>query len=183
MRISSGALALFFGLGLALPASAQTTPFQMLGSWLDQRGITVQIPALPIEGLPANTIVQQTTGTTNGRQITIPTGAFARVAVPGGTNTVPVADPIFAQLASNFQLDGPVAVTEGTQIPPGSIVAGVPAKVIKQRDCTRENRMNAWAYHRNAEAYRRGDHRSWDGPEWKRWSAAKQAEIAEDRDL
>ena len=122
MRISSGALALFFGLGLALPASAQTEPFQMIGSWLDQRGIAVQIPALPIEGVPANTIVQQTTATTNGRQITIPTGAFARAAVPGGTATVPIVDPAFAQLASNFQLDGPVAVTEGTQMNVGNVL-------------------------------------------------------------
>ena len=31
-------------------------------------------------------------------------------------------------------------VTEGTIIPPHSIVAGVPARVVKTRDCTRENR-------------------------------------------
>ena len=48
-------------------------------------------------------------------------------------------------------------VTEGTVIPPGSIAVGTPAKVIKQRDCSRENRLNAWTYHRNAEAYRRSD--------------------------
>jgi acetyltransferase-like isoleucine patch superfamily enzyme len=32
-------------------------------------------------------------------------------------------------------------VKEGTIIPPGSIVAGVPATVIRQRDCARANRL------------------------------------------
>jgi carbonic anhydrase/acetyltransferase-like protein (isoleucine patch superfamily) len=68
-------------------------------------------------------------------------------------------------------------VTEGTVIPPGSIVAGVPGKVIRERDSSRENRVNALVYHRNAQAYRRGDHRAWDGPEFKAWVAEKTREI------
>ena len=74
-------------------------------------------------------------------------------------------------------------VREGTVVPPESIVAGVPAKVKAQRDSRHENRLNAWRYHRNAEAYRRGDHRAWDGPEYEAWREAKRKEIAEDRDL
>lgn len=74
-------------------------------------------------------------------------------------------------------------VTEGKVIPPGSIVAGVPAKVRKQRDASRENRLNAWNYHRNAAAYRRGTHRAWDGPEYRAWLEAKRREVEEDRDL
>ena len=58
-------------------------------------------------------------------------------------------------------------LTEGTIIPPGSIVAGVPGKVIRSRDSTAENRDNARNYERNAAAYRRGEHRAWDGPEWE----------------
>lgn len=69
-------------------------------------------------------------------------------------------------------------VTEGRRIPPGSIVAGVPARVVKARDCRRENRLNAWAYHRNAQAYRRGDHRSWEGPAFRAWWDDKDREIA-----
>lgn len=68
-------------------------------------------------------------------------------------------------------------VTEGTIIPPHSIVAGVPARVVRNRDCTGENRINAWSYHRNAEAYRRGEHRAWHGPDYERWLAAKRGEI------
>ena len=68
-------------------------------------------------------------------------------------------------------------VTEGTQIPPGSIVAGVPAKVIRERNSRRENRVNAWVYHRNAQAYRRGDHRAWQSPRFKAWVREKTSQI------
>jgi carbonic anhydrase/acetyltransferase-like protein (isoleucine patch superfamily) len=78
---------------------------------------------------------------------------------------------------------GGAFVKEGTIVPPGSIVAGVPAKVIRQRDSARDNRLNAWQYHRNADHYRRGLHRAWDGPEYAAWLAAKKAEVERDADL
>jgi carbonic anhydrase/acetyltransferase-like protein (isoleucine patch superfamily) len=78
---------------------------------------------------------------------------------------------------------GGAVVTEGKVFPPHSIIAGVPAKVIAERDCSRANRMNAWLYHYNAQAHRRGEYRAWDGPEFERWRAAKQAEVDADRDL
>jgi carbonic anhydrase/acetyltransferase-like protein (isoleucine patch superfamily) len=68
-------------------------------------------------------------------------------------------------------------VTEGTIVPPGSIVASVPGKVIRERDSSLENRLNAWIYHRNAQAYRRGDHRAWEGPRFKAWVEEKTREI------
>jgi carbonic anhydrase/acetyltransferase-like protein (isoleucine patch superfamily) len=60
-------------------------------------------------------------------------------------------------------------VREGTVIPPHSIVAGVPARVVRSRDASAENRLNALHYQRNARAYRRGDHRAWEGPDYERW--------------
>jgi hypothetical protein len=54
-------------------------------------------------------------------------------------------------------------------IPAGSFVAGVPGKVIKQRDSTRENRGTAWKYWRNSRAYASGEHPAWDGPEFERF--------------
>ena len=78
---------------------------------------------------------------------------------------------------------GGAVVPEGKVFEPGSVVAGVPAKQIAVRDNARANRMNAWLYHRNAEAYRRGEHRAWDGPEFEAWRRAKQAEVDADRDL
>jgi carbonic anhydrase/acetyltransferase-like protein (isoleucine patch superfamily) len=74
-------------------------------------------------------------------------------------------------------------VTEGSRFEPGSIIAGIPAKVIAQRDATRANRLNAWIYYRNAEAYRRGDHRAWSGMEYQEWLVQLRDEIVQDRDL
>ena len=77
---------------------------------------------------------------------------------------------------------GGAFVTEGSVVPPGSIVAGVPAKVLKQRDCSRENRLNAWQYHRNAQCYRRGEHRAWEGPEYEAWLREMRARVERDED-
>jgi carbonic anhydrase/acetyltransferase-like protein (isoleucine patch superfamily) len=73
-------------------------------------------------------------------------------------------------------------VTEGSVVPPHSIVAGVPARVRKTRDCSVENRMNAWAYHRNAQAYRRGEHRAWEGEAYQRWLAETLRALSEGRE-
>jgi carbonic anhydrase/acetyltransferase-like protein (isoleucine patch superfamily) len=78
---------------------------------------------------------------------------------------------------------GGAVVPEGKKFAAGSILAGVPAKVIASRDSARENRLNAWLYHRNAGFTRRGDYRAWDGAEFEAWRKAKLAEIASDRDL
>ena len=68
-------------------------------------------------------------------------------------------------------------VREAMVVPPESIVAGVPAKVLKQRNSTAENRLNAWHYHRNAQAYKRGEQRAWDGAEYERWRDQKRREL------
>lgn len=78
---------------------------------------------------------------------------------------------------------GGAFVKEGIIVPPASIVAGIPARVVRQRDCARENRLNAWQYQRNADCVRRGLHRAWDGPEYDAWLAAKRAEVERDADL
>lgn len=78
---------------------------------------------------------------------------------------------------------GGAFVKEGTVVPPGSIVAGVPATVIRQRDSARENRLNAWTYHRNAEAYRRGEHRTWAAADYAAWKDDLWRRIQADEDL
>ena len=62
-------------------------------------------------------------------------------------------------------------VREGMVVPPHSLVAGVPAKVIKQRDFGAENRANAWNYWRNAQAYAKGEHRAWEGEAFAKFRA------------
>ena len=43
---------------------------------------------------------------------------------------------------------------------------GTPAKVVATRNNFVANCINAMLYHRNAQAYARGDHRAWAGPEF-----------------
>lgn len=78
---------------------------------------------------------------------------------------------------------GGAFVTEGSVFPPHSIIAGVPARQIRERDMARPNRLNAWQYHRNAQAYRRGEHRAWTGAEYEAWLAEIRAEVETDADL
>lgn len=60
-------------------------------------------------------------------------------------------------------------VKDGTIVPPGSIVVGSPAKVISTRDNRLANRINAEFYRLNGAAYKQGNHRAWDGPEFETW--------------
>jgi carbonic anhydrase/acetyltransferase-like protein (isoleucine patch superfamily) len=78
---------------------------------------------------------------------------------------------------------GGAVVPEGRRFEANSVIAGVPAKAIAQRENARANRLNAWLYHRNAQFYREGRHRAWDGTEFEAWRRAKQIEIESDRDL
>jgi carbonic anhydrase/acetyltransferase-like protein (isoleucine patch superfamily) len=51
---------------------------------------------------------------------------------------------------------------EGTVVPPNSIVVGAPGKVIRVQNNFVRNRLNAFAYFRNALAYASGNFRAWD---------------------
>ena len=78
---------------------------------------------------------------------------------------------------------GGAMIKEGDVFPPGSIIGGVPAKKIGERDSSRANRLNAWLYHRNATAYQRGEHRGWDGSEYDAWYREIAAKVETDADL
>ena len=88
-----------------------------------------------------------------------------------------------AAIGAGSIVAGGAVVPEGKVFPPHSILAGVPAKQIGERDSSRANRLNAWQYHRNAEFTRRGDFRCWEGSEYRKWLAKLGAEVDEDRDL
>lgn len=88
-----------------------------------------------------------------------------------------------AMIGKGSIVAGGAMIREDSEFAPGSIIAGVPAKQIAERDCAHANRQNAWQYHWNAQAYKAGNHRSWDGPEYETWMRNKIAEIARDEDL
>jgi len=78
---------------------------------------------------------------------------------------------------------GGAMIREDSTFDPGSIIAGVPAKKIAERDSARANRQNAWQYHWNAQAYERGEHRAWDSPEYAAWMRELAEKIERDEDL
>lgn len=88
-----------------------------------------------------------------------------------------------AVIGAGSIVGGGAVVTEGKEFPAGSIILGAPAKAVKARDNHRANRLNAWLYHRNAQAYKLGDHRTWDGEEYERWRDEIRREIDADEDL
>ncbi|MAG32700.1 MAG: gamma carbonic anhydrase family protein [Deltaproteobacteria bacterium] len=78
---------------------------------------------------------------------------------------------------------GGAMIKEDSVFVPGSIIAGIPAKQIAERDCARANRVNAWQYNWNARAYTRGDHRSWTGSDYERWLTEITRKTETDEDL
>jgi carbonic anhydrase/acetyltransferase-like protein (isoleucine patch superfamily) len=70
-----------------------------------------------------------------------------------------------AVVGANTIVAGGAFVTEKMIIPENSIVAGIPAKVIKTRNNRDANCYNAILYNLNAEAYARGEHRAWEDAE------------------
>jgi carbonic anhydrase/acetyltransferase-like protein (isoleucine patch superfamily) len=64
-------------------------------------------------------------------------------------------------------------VRPGFVAPPNSIVAGVPARLVRIKDNRAPNRMNALFYHENALAYARGDYRVGADPAFAQKLAAR----------
>ena len=60
-------------------------------------------------------------------------------------------------IGNNCIVAGHTFLKEGTIIPDNSIVAGIPGKVIKERDCSIENKINAFGYYENALGFANGD--------------------------
>ncbi len=87
-----------------------------------------------------------------------------------------------AEIGCGSIVAGGAMIREQARFPAGSIIAGVPAKQIGERDSSRANRMNAWQYHWNASAYKRGEHRAWTGPDFAKWVSDIAAKIEKDAD-
>jgi len=70
-------------------------------------------------------------------------------------------------IGNNCIVGGHTIVTEGSIIPDNSIVMGSPGKVVKTRDNSMANIMNAAFYYENGRAYARGEHRVAQSAEFK----------------
>jgi carbonic anhydrase/acetyltransferase-like protein (isoleucine patch superfamily) len=68
-------------------------------------------------------------------------------------------------------------VREGQVIPPNSIVVGAPGVVVKTRNNYVANKMNAWMYLVNAQAFATGDYRVWASDWFKQQVPLKMREF------
>lgn len=82
-----------------------------------------------------------------------------------------------AVIGANSIVAGHSFVREGQVIEPNSIVMGTPAKVVRTADNFVANRLNAWLYHRNAQAYAQGNHRAWTGSDFEAAREIEQARL------
>jgi carbonic anhydrase/acetyltransferase-like protein (isoleucine patch superfamily) len=60
-------------------------------------------------------------------------------------------------------------VPPGMEVPDGSVVMGVPGKIVTTRDNFAATRRNALIYYRNALAYAEGRHDAWRGDAFAAW--------------
>ncbi len=106
-------------------------------------------------------------------------GATVHGAVLGDSTLVGINATVMdgAVVGDNCVIGAQCVVPEGMQVPDNSIVAGVPGKVIRTHNCFIPNRINAALYSRNAEAYVAGNHRAWDGAEYRAWREQVEAEV------
>jgi carbonic anhydrase/acetyltransferase-like protein (isoleucine patch superfamily) len=81
-------------------------------------------------------------------------------------------------IGENSIIAGHAFLKEGTVIPPNSIVMGSPAEVKRTRDASGPNRVNAFYYRKNAEAFANGEFRVWSRADFQAEAAALAAEIA-----
>lgn len=65
-------------------------------------------------------------------------------------------------IGDNSIIGGHTFLKEGTIVPPNSIVMGAPGKVTRSQNNFIRNRLNAYAYLKNALAYASGNYRTWD---------------------
>lgn len=64
-------------------------------------------------------------------------------------------------IGENSIVAGHSFLKEGTTVPPNSIVMGAPGKVTRTQNNFVRNRLNAYAYFKNALAYASGNYRAW----------------------
>jgi len=74
-------------------------------------------------------------------------------------------------------------VPPAMEVPEGSVVMGVPGKIVTTRDNFVATRRNALIYHRNALAYAEGRHDAWRGEEFAQWRSDMAQRLAAGEDV
>ena len=74
-----------------------------------------------------------------------------------------------AKLGRRCVVGAMALVPPGTEVAEGSVIMGVPGKVVATRDNFAATRRNALVYHRNALAYAQGRHDAWRAEGFAQW--------------
>ncbi len=80
-------------------------------------------------------------------------------------------------LGANSIVAGGAFLTHGLEVPENSVVMGVPAKVVRRQNNWARNRFNALIYYRNGLAYAKGEHRAWDGEDYRIFAEAERKRL------
>lgn len=83
-----------------------------------------------------------------------------------------------AEVGEGSIVAGGAFIPDNKSYPPNSIIMGAPARAVAERDVVAANRLNAWMYWYNAQAYAEGNHRSWDEALRNGWMDEIKARIA-----
>ena len=74
-------------------------------------------------------------------------------------------------------------VPAGMEVPDGSVVMGVPGKIVSTRDNFAQTRRNALVYYRNALSYAQGRHDGWRTEEFLKWRETVNQRLAAGEDV
>ncbi|MEM3049556.1 MAG: gamma carbonic anhydrase family protein [Thermoplasmata archaeon] len=98
-----------------------------------------------------------------GKNVSVGHGAIIHAARIGDEVIIGMNSCILdgAEIGSGSVVGAGAVVTAGMKVPPGSLVVGVPAKIVRQNDPSllEAARRNAEEYHRLRDAHKRGDYR------------------------
>jgi carbonic anhydrase/acetyltransferase-like protein (isoleucine patch superfamily) len=96
-----------------------------------------------------------------GRNVSIGHGAIIHAAIIGDYVVVGMNSSVLdeAEVGSGSVIGANALVKSGMKIPPGSLVVGVPAKIVKENDPSLREaaKKNAEAYHALRDAHKRGE--------------------------
>ena len=123
--------------------------------------------------------------TTIGDFVTIAHRAVVHGATIGDDCLIGIGATVMdgAVVGRRSVIAGHCIVTAGMEILEGSVVAGVPAKIVARRDNYTQTRRNALIYHRNALFYAQGRHDAWHGEDFAQWSAEISRRLAAGEDV
>ena len=124
-------------------------------------------------------------GTTIGDYCSIAHRAVVHGAEVGDDCLIGIGSVVMdgAKIGRRSIIGAMALVPPGTVIPEGSVVMGVPGKVVATRDNYAANRRNALMYHRNARAYAVGQHDAWSGEDYAAWRTDVAARLAAGEDV